>query len=308
MKTNYNSVGMRARIFRGFARRLNRAADGLSLPPRIEFLISQTLGRSSTPVLTRSEVAFDTLQASWDPRSPYGYDPVSIWKRAASRSQTLVSIPGLGTPGKKILDVGAGDGMLGVALNAFGHLATLTDLEDWRHGAAKAVHFEEADCCQALPFEDASFDLVCSFNSFEHFPTPDTVLAEIVRVTKPGGWIYVDFNPLYASPWGLHAYRALRMPYPQFLLSEGFIASKLEDIGIWDLGKKRTELQFLNRWSVSEFDRLTNNPAFVVVRNQRTVDISELELVLQFPEAFQGRGLTFEDLTVSGLTMAMCKR
>jgi SAM-dependent methyltransferase len=298
---------MRARIFRGLARRLNQAADNDSTPATVVSSTTRILGRTSNPDTERSDLSFDTLQSSWAPRPEYGYDPVSTWTRAARRSQTLIALEGMGTLGKMILDVGAGDGMLGAALNAFGHSATLVDQEDWRHEAAKGVHFEPADCCKALPFEGASFDLVCSFNSFEHFPTPETVFTEIVRVTKPGGWIHVDFNPLYTSPWGLHAYRALRMPYPQFLLSDAFLAEKLEEIGIWDLGKKRVELQFLNKWKVSQFDRLWNNPACSVVANHRTVDLSELRSVLEFPEAFQGRGLSMEDLTVSGMTVSLRK-
>jgi SAM-dependent methyltransferase len=45
---------------------------------------------------------------------------------------------------------------------------------------------------QALPFVDASFDLVMSFAVLEHVANPFEAAAEIMRVLKPGGIIYVD--------------------------------------------------------------------------------------------------------------------
>jgi ubiquinone/menaquinone biosynthesis C-methylase UbiE len=269
--------------------------------------VSAILRRPAPFDFTGPQTAFTNLSERWGPRPEYGYDPVSTWKRATSRSLTLLDLQGIRVPGKSVLDVGAGDGMLGAALAAFGHSVSLVDQEDWRHEQAKSVAFKAADCCRQLPYESNSFDLVCSYNSFEHFPTPDTVYAEMVRVTKPGGWIHAEFNPLYSSPWGLHAYRTLRMPYTQFLFSEEFILQKLDELGIWDLGKKRVELQFLNKWRLSQFDSLWARPGCVVVTNHRMIDSEELQLVLEYPEAFQGRELTVEDLTVSGVTVSIRK-
>ena len=40
---------------------------------------------------------------------------------------------------------------------------------------------------EALPFEDAHFDTVCCSNSLHHFQNLKQVLAELIRVLKPGG-------------------------------------------------------------------------------------------------------------------------
>lgn len=61
--------------------------------------------------------------------------------------------------------------------------------------------------CERLPFDDASFDLVFSIAVMEHVPQPDKAFEEMLRVTRPGGYCYVQTAPLYFSPFGHH------MPY-----------------------------------------------------------------------------------------------
>ncbi len=48
------------------------------------------------------------------------------------------------------------------------------------------VEFSEADV-EALPFEDASFDLCVSYTGLHCFPDPGAAIAEIARVLRPGG-------------------------------------------------------------------------------------------------------------------------
>ena len=54
-----------------------------------------------------------------------------------------------------------------------------------------------------LPFADASFDAIVSFNTFEHLCDPDRAAAEIFRVLKPGGRLVVHtafLQPVHESP------------------------------------------------------------------------------------------------------------
>jgi SAM-dependent methyltransferase len=51
-----------------------------------------------------------------------------------------------------------------------------------------AVDFKEADA-EALPFEDASFDVVTSLIGAMFAPRPDLVAKELLRVSTPGGTI-----------------------------------------------------------------------------------------------------------------------
>lgn len=55
----------------------------------------------------------------------------------------------------------------------------------------RGVRFEAMDA-HALAFPDASFDTVCISNSLHHFEDPAPVLAEMLRVVRPGGHVVVN--------------------------------------------------------------------------------------------------------------------
>lgn len=64
-------------------------------------------------------------------------------------------------------------------------------------------HTDIAADAHHLPFADASFDAVVSFNTFEHLSDPDRAAAEIFRVLKPGGWLVVHtafLQPVHEPP------------------------------------------------------------------------------------------------------------
>lgn len=59
-----------------------------------------------------------------------------------------------------------------------------------------------------LPYEDDRFDIVVSRYVFEHVPDPEWAARELLRVTKPGGWICV----LTPNKWGYVAIAAQLAP------------------------------------------------------------------------------------------------
>jgi ubiquinone/menaquinone biosynthesis C-methylase UbiE len=69
---------------------------------------------------------------------------------------------------------------------------------------------------EAIPFPDDSFDVVYSTNVLEHVDDPQKVIAEMVRVTKPGGVIQIVV-PNYGSFFEGH-YAMFYLPYqPKWL-------------------------------------------------------------------------------------------
>lgn len=54
-----------------------------------------------------------------------------------------------------------------------------------------------------LPFRDASADMIISESMLEHVPYPERAIAEMTRIIKPGGYIYIEMPfmyPFHASP------------------------------------------------------------------------------------------------------------
>jgi SAM-dependent methyltransferase len=62
-----------------------------------------------------------------------------------------------------------------------------------REQGATNVSFELADA-EALPFPDASFDIVTSRIAPHHFPNPQRFVQEAARVLRPGGLFLLDDN------------------------------------------------------------------------------------------------------------------
>lgn len=96
--------------------------------------------------------------------------------------------------GQRVLDVGCGTGVVAVTAARRGARVTGLDLTPAllvraRENAALAgvdVEWHEGDA-EALPFPDASFDVVLSQFGHIFAPRPDVVVTEMLRVLKPGG-------------------------------------------------------------------------------------------------------------------------
>jgi SAM-dependent methyltransferase len=97
---------------------------------------------------------------------------------------------------ERALDVGTGPGTLAIALAPLVREVVGVDvvpelLEAARRAAPANATFVEADATK-LPFEDGAFDLVCCRRTLHHVARPELVVAELARVTRPGGRVFVD--------------------------------------------------------------------------------------------------------------------
>jgi len=99
--------------------------------------------------------------------------------------------------GKKILEVGVGAGTdfiqwIRAGARAYGIDLTEEAIEHVNH-RLMLYKLKAQDICvgdaEAIPHESNSFDLVYSWGVIHHSPDTPKALAEIIRVTKPGGTI-----------------------------------------------------------------------------------------------------------------------
>ncbi|MFO0617179.1 MAG: class I SAM-dependent methyltransferase [Polyangiaceae bacterium] len=95
--------------------------------------------------------------------------------------------------GKELLEVGCGTGLLLERFAAFTARARGVDLSPGMlsHARARGLDVREGSATD-LPFADASFDVVCSFKVLAHVEEIDRAIAEMFRVTRPGGLVIAE--------------------------------------------------------------------------------------------------------------------
>jgi len=106
----------------------------------------------------------------------------------------------------RVLELGAGTGFFSINLALGGCLdgavITVTDISEGmlevcvengrQHGVTLGSRAGDAE---ALPFDDASFDLVIGHAFLHHLPDPAAALAEAFRVLVPGGTLVIAGEP-----------------------------------------------------------------------------------------------------------------
>jgi SAM-dependent methyltransferase len=109
--------------------------------------------------------------------------------------------------GARVVELGCGAAALARALvqRFAGSHVTGLEVDQRQHAknlAAPAAGLSfVAGGAQAIPLDDAQFDLALMLKSLHHVPTAlmPQALAEVARVLRPGGQLYVS-EPVYAGP------------------------------------------------------------------------------------------------------------
>jgi SAM-dependent methyltransferase len=130
-------------------------------------------------------------------------DPARFYRTLADDSvrQLLAYGP---LESRLVLDVGGGPGFFRDAFVAAGaaYVALDTDAGELSAQGLRTASTVVGSGMQ-LPIRTASVDLCYSSNVLEHVPDPWRMADEMVRVTRPGGLVFLSYT-VWLGPWGGH--------------------------------------------------------------------------------------------------------
>jgi ubiquinone/menaquinone biosynthesis C-methylase UbiE len=146
------------------------------------------------PYETATRAYYDDFARGYErhrrPNDPHGYH--------ALLDELEVGLVERYGKGRDILECGCGTGLLLEQLAGFARVARGIDLSPRMLDKARERGLDVREgSVTALPFGDASFDVTCAFKVLAHVPQIGKALAEMARVTRPGGVVLAEFyNPL----------------------------------------------------------------------------------------------------------------
>lgn len=208
-----------------------------------------------------------------------------------------------------VLELGCGDGLICALMNDQGARSVAIDIDNSlfdKFASDRGVVYKTMDASN-LEFKDSTFDIIFTHNGFEHFSDPAAVYKECRRVLRPGGIMYFQFNPLYYSPFGYHAYKSIPVPYLHILFSKQDIVNFAHD-------NKRPEVNtdplFLNKKTAEYFRNLFTGkiPGFENLHYSEEKNNYFVDLIRKYPSCFRKEKVTFDDFNTSGIRLWVKRR
>jgi SAM-dependent methyltransferase len=131
------------------------------------------------------------------PEDYYSYQPPRLlggpkhWLKSFVGLRKKALLPHFDRPGT-MLDIGCGAGQYLLEMKARGWTVYGAELSKAAAAAGRAAGLDiRGGELMSAGFESGMFDFVRSNHSFEHIPNPQPVLAEIRRVLKPDGKLFI---------------------------------------------------------------------------------------------------------------------
>jgi SAM-dependent methyltransferase len=154
---------------------------------------------SGTPAALRPAGPFRLFRAFTREQS----DPGGFYTLLARDSVAVVERH-LSLDGRRVVDVGGGAGYFAAAFRDRGAECLLVEPDPeelYRHGEpGRASVIGDG---YWLPLAEGAVDLCFSCNVLEHVKDPAGFIDEMIRVTRPGGLIYLSYTA-WLSTWGGH--------------------------------------------------------------------------------------------------------
>lgn len=146
----------------------------------------------------------------------------------------------------RVLDIGCGTGAQSRALAQRPGVTAVVGVDQFDLFLGRArelardipnLKFEQSDA-HALPFEDASFDVVVLHTLLTHVAAPERVVAEVFRVLAPGGTMAIydgDFTTMSAALFDGDPLQAAMEAFLDGNVNERYLARRLRPL-VGDIG------------------------------------------------------------------------
>ena len=158
-----------------------------------------------------------------DVRRGFMRDPAHFRVRFDVARQIIGILGSLGVDcvGKRLLDIGSGDGVIDLAMaheaqSAISGIDIDKTCKDDLIAAARSAGYEKQAAAASLEFKQSSpseipyssnrFDHIYSWSVFEHVWSPIPLLKEARRVLKSNGTLFIQIWPMWKSQYGAHLF------------------------------------------------------------------------------------------------------
>ncbi len=149
-------------------------------------------------------------------------------KRSNESSKILAAATrfGICLTGKSVLDFGCNDGAVTVEyLDAGASKVTGIDINESAIERARNLYERPSlnfitSSAESIPLQDNTFDVVISYDVFEHVSSVHDALTELYRVTKPGGQVLIGVCGGWHHPFAPHLRAVMPVPWAHVLFSE----------------------------------------------------------------------------------------
>jgi len=181
-------------------------------------------------------------------------------------------------PGDRVLEIGCGIGTIVFELTKQGHDARGTDISQVaiEYGRKKYPGIRlRVQPAEELAFEDGAFDVVLSFDLFEHIARIDRHVSEVHRVLKPRGYyLFQTPNKYSNATFETLAHRSLKWRrYHPSLHTPGQLRRRLAGYGF--------DVRFVKMNAINEFTRPKLQKLGPLGSLIARVNFEKLPLVLQ---------------------------
>jgi len=159
--------------------------------------------------------------------------------------------------GKRVADIGCGDGIIDLGLTLRGRPARLvgfdikpTDVDDLAGLAKQRADLDRlpdelffaTSGERSIPAADHSFDMVVSWSAFEHIADPVAILKEIRRILTHHGVLFIQLWPFYDAAHGTHLVDWFPEGFAQHRHTDEEIFAQIRSSGDQEMGSRLIDI------------------------------------------------------------------